>query len=532
MLRSGEEAVALVRPETRYAKSGDVHIAYQVVGNGPIDVVFVQGFISNLEVHWEDPGLTHLFSRLGAFARLIVFDKRGSGVSDRVNDMPNLETRMDDVRAVMDAVGSRQAALIGASEGGPMSILFAATYPRRTRALVLYGAYAHFYSWVLSPEQVEAFVASAEENWGTGSSLRSFAPNMVADARFRHWWARFERLGTSPAGAIALARMNGQIDVRDVLATVRVPTLVIHRQQDARVNVAAGRYLAAHIAGAKYVEVPGIDHPIWVGDTDRVVDEIEEFLTGVRPFPDPDRVLATVVCVEVADTARRGPGHRAHWLDRVQRFREAVETFRLQYRGREVDRQPGGMIIIFDGPVRALRCVVAMRGTARQLDMGLNAGVHIGEVEIAGANAGAAAVHVSSRIAAVARADEILVSATLRDLVPGSGFRFAGADDRLPAGERSMPRLLVLETDDTAARQPNAPAARQPSLAQLSPRERQILGGLARGLTNAKIAAEFDLSEHTIKRHVANILMKLDLANRSAAAAFAVQQRLLQSPDG
>ena len=219
----------MLRAETRYARSGDVHIAYQVVGDGPFDIVFVQGFISNLEVHWEDPGLSHLFNRLGSIARFIVFDKRGSGLSDRVTDMPNLENRMDDVRAVMDAAGSREAALIGASEGGPMSILFAATYPQRTRALILYGAYAHFYTWVLSPEQVEQFVASAEESWGTGSSLKSFAPNMISNERFRNWWARFERLGTSPAGAISLARMNGQIDVRDVLSTVRVPTLVIHR---------------------------------------------------------------------------------------------------------------------------------------------------------------------------------------------------------------------------------------------------------------------------------------------------------------
>ena len=375
----------MIRPETKYARSGDVHIAYQVIGDGPIDIVFVQGFISNLEVQWEDPGLTHLFNRLGSFARLIVFDKRGSGLSDRTIDMPNLETRMDDVRAVMDAAGSEKAALIGASEGGPMSILFAATYPQRTSALILYGAYAHFYTWVLSPTQVEAFVASAEASWGTGNSLKSFAPNMVANERFRSWWARFERLGTSPAGAIALARMNGQIDVRDILPTVRVPTLVIHREQDARVNVAAGRYLAAHIAGAKHVEIPGIDHPIWVGDTDRVVDEIEEFLTGVRPVPEPDRVLATVVCIEVADAARRVSRQGTQWLDRVRRFRDTVESVRSQYRGREIGRQPDGMVAIFDGPARALRCVIAMREAARQLDMALHAGVHTGEVEIADA---------------------------------------------------------------------------------------------------------------------------------------------------
>ncbi|HLJ06114.1 MAG TPA: LuxR C-terminal-related transcriptional regulator, partial [Acetobacteraceae bacterium] len=358
-------------------------------------------------------------------------------------------------------------------------------------------------------------------------SLKSFAPNMVTNDRFRNWWARFERLGTSPAGAIALARMNGQIDVRDVLPLVRVPALVIHREQDARVNVAAGRYLAAHIADAKYVEIPGIDHPIWVGDTDRVVDEIEEFLTGMRPVPEPDRVLATVLCIELADATRRVARQGAQWLDRMRRFRESAEGFCLQYRGREIGRQPDGIAAVFDGPARAMRCAIAMREAARELDMSAHAGVHTGEVEITDSDIGGAAVRISARIAAVAQANEILVSATVRDLAPGSGLQFTDAGNRLTDGERDMPRLLILDTDDRAT--PTAPPARAPTLAQLSPRERQILSALARGLTNAAIADEFNLSEHTIKRHVANILLKLDLANRSAAAAFAVHQQLLEA---
>lgn len=511
----------MLRAETRYARSGDVHIAYQVVGDGPFDIVFVQGFISNLEVHWEDPGLSHLFNRLGSIARFIVFDKRGSGLSDRVTDMPNLETRMDDVRAVMDAAGSREAALIGASEGGPMSILFAATYPQRTRALILYGAYAHFYTWVLSPEQVEQFVASAEESWGTGSSLKSFAPNMISNERFRNWWARFERLGTSPAGAISLARMNGQIDVRDVLSTVRVPTLVIHRDHDPRVKLAAGRYLAVHIPGAKYVEIPGTDHPIWVGDTDRVVDEIEEFLTGVRPVPEPDRVLATVLSVNVGNRA----GAALSWLDRMARFRDIVGTMLRQYRGREIGRRPDGMIAAFDGPVRALHCGLALREAAEQLDMVVRAGVHTGEVEIAGDDIGGAAVNAAAAIAAVAHAGEILASTTVRDIVPGSGMHFADASDRVPAGEADLPRLLILGSDSATVTM--APSRRAPASVQLSRREREILAVVARGMTNAEIAASLELSEHTVKRHVANILTKLDLANRSAAAAFAVQHGLV-----
>ncbi len=498
-------------PETRYARSGNVHIAYQIVGDGPFDIVFVQGFLSNLEVQWEDPGLSHMFNRLGAFARVIIFDKRGSGLSDRVTDMPDLETRMDDVRAVMDAAGSAQAALIGGSEGGPMSILFAATYPQRTRALVLYGAYAHFHSWVLSAQQVEAFVASAEDNWGTGSSLASFAPNMVSNERFRAWWARFERLGTSPAGAIALARMNALIDVRDVLPSVRVPTLVLHRDRDPRVRLAAGRYLAAHIAGAKYVEIPGDDHPIWVGDTDRVVDEIEEFLTGVRPAPEPDRVLATVFSADVREPLRRGSGRSKPWLERLSQYRAMSESLLRQHRGREIGARPDGTTAMFDGPVRALRCALALRAAARSLDMVLLGGVHTGEVEIAGMAVGGAAVQAAASLTALARADEILVSTTVRDIVPGSGLRFT------EAGDRRVSRVLILGDD----------APPRAATVALSRRETEIIVAVARGLTNGEIAIQFGLSEHTVKRHVGNILTKLDLGNRSAAAVYAVQHGLL-----
>lgn len=236
-----------LQPQTRYARSGDVRIAYQVVGQGPIDLVFVPGFVSNLDLHWEDPGYAHLLRRLSAFSRLILLDKRGTGLSDRVDvhHLPSLETRMDDVRAVMDAVGSQRAALLGASEGGPMSMLFAATYPQRTRALLLYGSYAHFHSWVLSPAKLQAFIERAEENWGSGQALSAFAPGMMDNARFCDWWARYERVGASPAAAVALARMNAEIDVRPVLPAVRVPTLIIHRRDDVRVNVVGGRYLPA-----------------------------------------------------------------------------------------------------------------------------------------------------------------------------------------------------------------------------------------------------------------------------------------------
>ena len=370
------------RFETRYAKSGDVHIAYQVVGHGPIDIVFVQGFISNLEVQWEDPGLSHLLNRLSCFGRLILFDKRGSGLSDRVAAMPTLETRMDDVRAVMDAAGSRRAALIGASEGGPLSILFGATYPARTRALVLYGAYAHFLSSVQSREQVAAFVASADANWGNGASLAHFAPGMLADARFRGWWARFERLGATPAAAIALARMNSEIDVRAILPHLLVPTLVIHRRDDVRVNVAAGRYLAAHIANARYIEIPGSDHPIWVGDTDRVVDEIEAFLTGIRPAPAAARVLATVMAVDIVGaSAYAASSGDQRWLETMRRFRTEAGALIAHFLGRDLGRGHEGLLATFDGPTRAARCALAIRDAVAGTGLRVRVGLHTGEIE-------------------------------------------------------------------------------------------------------------------------------------------------------
>jgi len=401
-------------PQTRYARSGDVRIAYQVVGNGPIDLVFVPGFISNLDIHWEDPGYAHLLRRLGAFSRLILFDKRGTGLSDRVDThhLPNLETRMDDVRAVMDAVGSQRAVLLGASEGGPMSILFAATYPKRTRALVLYGSYAHFFSWVLTPAKLEVFIERAEETWGSGQALAAFAPGMLARPHFCDWWARYERVGASPAAAVALSRMNAEIDVRPLLSAVRVPTLVLHRRDDVRVNAGGGQYLARHIAGAKYAELPGSDHLMWVGDVDRVVDEIEEFLTGARPRSDHDRVLATVVVAEIVEAARGAARHGdRRWVELVRDYRAAAGSAIERFRGRPIGERPDGTMACFDGPARALRCAGALREAAERLGLRLRCGVHTGELEMREDDIGGLALHVAVQIAASARPGQIVASA-------------------------------------------------------------------------------------------------------------------------
>jgi pimeloyl-ACP methyl ester carboxylesterase/DNA-binding CsgD family transcriptional regulator len=505
-------------PETRYAKSGDVRIAYQVIGNGPIDLVFVPGFLSNLDVHWEDPGYEHLLRRLGAFTRLIQFDKRGTGLSDRVDnrDLPDLETRMDDVRAVMDAAGSGRAVLLGASEGAPMSILFAATYPQRTRALILYGGYAHFHTWVLGPDAVASFIANAERTWGSGASLAAFAPGRVDDAIFKAWWARFERLSVSPSAAIALARMNALIDVRHALASIRVPTLVLHRANDARVKIAGGRYLAQKIAGAHFVELPGRDHPVWTGDIDGVLDRIEEFLTGHRPAPDPDRVLATLVVARLTGTARTGD---RLWKERVGRFHDTGAEIVARHGGHRIGTETSAR---FDGTVRAVRCAIALCEAAAALDLRLAAGVHTGEVAVRDDTVTGVALTIAERIAALAAPGEVLVSAIVKDLVPGSGLHFADSTALIAEADGPL-RLLAVSTAEHLEPQPRA--ARPAGLAALSDREREVLGLVADGLSNTAIARALKLSDHTVKRHVANILLKLDLPTRAAAAALVGRAR-------
>ena len=512
-------------PETRYARSGDVRIAYQVIGNGQIDLVFVPGFLSNLEVHWEDPGYSHLLQRLGAFTRVIHFDKRGTGLSDRVDnrDLPDLETRMDDVRAVMDAAGSGRAALLGASEGAPMSILFAATYPERTRALVLYGGYAHFYSAVMGPEALSTFLDNAERTWGTGASLAAFAPGKVEDERFRAWWARFERLSVSPSAAIALARMNAQIDVRHALTSIRTPTLVIHRTADARVKLAAGRGLAQKIPGARFIEMPGRDHPIWTGDIDGVVDRIEEFLTGERPTPSPDHVLATLVVARLAGGGRPAAfaGDRL-WSERLSRLHQAAADAIARHGGRPLG--PGIELgARFDGTVRAIRCAMALRDAAEACAFSFAIGVHTGEVAVLGDAVTGRALNIAERIATLAASGEVLVSAIVKDLVSGSGLHFVERGNQ--SVEDGDSRLRVLAVTAEQHLEPHRRPTRTPGLEILSDREREVLKLVADGLSNAGIAEQLRLSDHTVKRHVANILLKLDLPTRAAAAALIGRKR-------
>jgi pimeloyl-ACP methyl ester carboxylesterase len=418
-------------PETRYAKSGDVNIAYQVVGEAPLDLVYVPGWISNVELMWEEPAHAHLLRRLSSFSRLILFDKRGTGLSDPVplDRLPTLEQRMDDVRAVMDAAGSERAALFGSSEGGLMSILFAATYPERTRALIALAIYAKRiwspdYPWAPTPEARAAEIASIERRWGGEMDISDLAPS--ADEAFKRRAVAYLRRSASPGAAVALLRMNTQIDVRGVLPTIRVPTLVLQRVADRDVSVEEGRWIAARIPGAKYVELPGDEHLIWAGDVDAVVDEVEEFLTGSRPVHDADRVLATVLFTDIVGSTERaaGLGDR-RWRDVLEQHHAIVRRELERFRGREVDTAGDGFLATFDGPARAVRAAFAARDGIGELGIEIRAGLHTGECELMGDKVGGIAVHTGARVAGAARPGEVLVSSTVRDLVAGSGIEFA-----------------------------------------------------------------------------------------------------------
>ena len=430
----------------KYTRSGDVNIAYQVTGDGPIDLVLVSGFFSHLEIQWEHPDVAAFLDRLGSFARLIRFDKRGTGLSDRSVGLPDLETRMDDVRAVMDAVDSSRAALFGYSEGGPMSVLFAATYPERTRSLVLYGSYAKRlrsddYPWASTWEERQAAAGELEAGWGEDVDLSTMWPN--ADVTASAWFHRMARAALSPAAARDLILMNSKVDVRDLLPAVRCPTLVLHRTGDGDSRVEEGRYIAEHIPGAQFRELPGDVHVPWV-DMDDVLDPIEEFLTGSRPAVVGDRVLATLVFTDiVGSTERLRALGDAGWARLLDRHHETVRRELARFDGTEVDTAGDGFLARFDGPARAIRCGLAIRDALRALGLEVRVGIHTGEVERTAAGPRGIAVHLASRILSVAESGEVLVSQTTRDLVEGSGISFADRGERELKGIEGARRVYA-----------------------------------------------------------------------------------------
>lgn len=425
-LDSARLSLHALLPETRYVQSGEVNIAYQVVGSGDIDIVFVMGWISHLEYFWKHHLFASFLERLASFSRLILFDKRGTGLSDRVpvDQLPTLEQRMEDVSAVMEAVGSKRAMLVGVSEGGPMCALFAATYPERTAGLVMIGTYAkrirdEDYPWAPSIEQRAAFIDVVKRDWGKPVGIEERAPSMANDPEFREWWAEYLRMGASPGAAVALTTMNAEIDVRHVLPSVRVPTLVIHRSGDMCLKVEEGRFVASMIPGSEYVELGGNDHLPFVGNQDEILNEIERFTRSIQAEEDHHRVLATVMNVKLDDL--EGFRSRSDLREPTRRFiRQQLELFR----GRESAYGNGEVVATFDGPARAIRCAAAIAAAARRLEVPVRTGIHTGECDRVGDTYSGFAVDLASRIAAQATVGEILVSRTVKDLVAGSGISF------------------------------------------------------------------------------------------------------------
>lgn len=439
--------------QVNYAKSGKVHIAYRTVGEGPMDLVVVPGWVTHLEAHWDDPLVWRFAERLASFSRLILFDKRGTGLSDPVSEenLPTLEMRMEDVHAVLDAVGSSKAALLGISEGGPMCALFAATYSERTSALVMSGCYPKWirdtdYPWAPTREEHEAAFVAYEQNWGTPMGFKVVAPSVANDEQCRNWWSRNLRLGASPGSGIALYRMNIDIDIRGVLPAIRVPTLILHREGDRLINVENSRYMATRIPDAKYVELKGVDHLPWFGDSETVLAEIEEFLTGVRPVASIDRVLSTVLFVDVVGSTERAVSiGDSRWRDLLGWFHQYVGQEIDRFRGRLIDTAGDGVFASFDGPARAVRCAAALQNRVAGLGIKLRAGLHTGECEVVGDKLAGVAVNIGARIAATAEAGEILVSSTVRDLVAGSGLRFVSRGRRTLKGLQEEWELHAVE---------------------------------------------------------------------------------------
>jgi class 3 adenylate cyclase len=445
-------------PEIRYVRNGDVALAYQVVGDGPIDLVFLPAFVNNIEIAWESPHYARFLRRLASFSRLIFMDRRGTGLSDRLSpsDLPPPEVLMDDLLVVLDAVGAERPALFGFSDAGCLCALFAATFPDRVSALALYalaasGAASDDYPWQWGDEEWNAYLRELADGWGTRAYAEQmvpvFQPGLAADEQHVTWWARFMRQSASPNSAEALERLWREIDVRPILPLIQAPTLVLHRTDDQVEVVEAGRDVAERIPGARFVELPGGDDAPWTAAQDDVLDEVEHFLTGRRHAPDVDRVLATVLFTDIVGSTERAAelGDR-RWSELITAHHERVRAELERFRGHEIDTAGDGFLATFDGPARAVRCAQAIAGSVRDLGIEVRAGVHTGEVELSDDGVRGLAVHIGARIGALAGPSEVLVSSTVRDLVAGSGLRFEDASEHELKGVPGAWRVFRVET--------------------------------------------------------------------------------------
>jgi len=418
--------------QTRYGNNDGVNIAYQVHGEGPLDLILVPGWVSHVEFVWEIDMYAAFLRRLASFCRFIMLDRRGTGLSDPADNFPTLEQRMEDVRAVMDDAGSeKKDTLRGISEGGPMSILFSATYPERINSLILYGTFARYIEAADYPigrkrEELEGMYAMVRDQWGDGISAKLFAPSMVDDANFMKTWSKLERYAVSPGRIVDLLRQTMECDTRDILPTINVPTLVMCRTGDLATPIEHSRYMAKNIKGAKIVELAGEDHFPWTGDVEALLAEVEEFVTGTRHAVESDRVLATVLFTDIVDSTKHAVemGDRK-WRDLLERHHSLVRRELDRFRGREIDNAGDGFFATFDGPARAVHCALSIRDAIAPLGMAVRAGVHIGECELLGDKVSGVAVHIGARVQSAASPNEILVSRTVKDLVVGSGLDFA-----------------------------------------------------------------------------------------------------------
>jgi pimeloyl-ACP methyl ester carboxylesterase/DNA-binding CsgD family transcriptional regulator len=508
----------------RYARSGSVNIAYQVVGEGPLDLVLVLGWVSHLAYLWELPPLASFLERLASFSRLILFDKRGCGMSDRVHPPPTLEERMDDVRAVLDAVGSKRSALLGISEGGVMAALFAATYPARTSALIINGSYPSWlrrpgYPWGRTEEATEALLGRVKDVWGRDASLAHYAPSQVDNADAAHWWTRFMQMSASPGDAEELLRMNLSIDIGHVLPEIRVPTLVIHARGDKVAPFEAARYLAEHIPNARLLELRSDDHWPYFGDADVVIGEVQELLTGARSAPPPRTMLATVLASDVPQAAAHAlwMGDR-RWNELVDRHHQVVRRALHQYSGTEVDAGERGVVATFDGTARAIRCALDIRDQLLQVGLRIRASVHAGECDLRDGRPRGIPLHVASGVLAIAEPGEVLVTGTVRDLVAGSDLEFV---DRGVHGFPGVPGAWSLFATGRALTPPvDEPRLRPGPATRLTRRERDVAELLACGHSNRGIAERLFVSERTVDNHVHHILNKLGFDSRVQVATW------------
>jgi len=404
-------------PKTHYAKSGDIHVAYQLFGTGPVNLVLTPGFVSQIDNYWDCAPLNRWLTRLGEMARVAMFDKRGTGLSDQVQELPGLDQRMDDVRAVMDASGFDDAVILGVSEGGPLAAVFAATHPERSRGLILYGGFAQFTSWFPTEESLEGLFAYIEGDWGTGRSLHQFAPTAAVDPRLLQWWGKFERFGATPGAAIALMRMNSQIDVTGILSAIQTPTLVQHRTGDVLINVSGGRALAGNIPGARLIEYPGVDHlPFFGQNVDTILEDMRDFLSGLPRSTRVEHSLATLLVAEFCTAAD-------------DRRLAATRRILAGFRGREVEWSESTLVAIFDGPARALECALAIAADQEDGGRSVRLAVHTGELRVIDGEVGGVALDIARKIARQSQPNDVVASRTVKDLVAGSAISFSKAGD-------------------------------------------------------------------------------------------------------